>query len=260
MKRIKFLPPFDFLTGNISGAQDLLYPSNNNKAFYSPLGEVNYAENYQPRFIAYQIRLSNKRYFNVRTRSAFHATTRAMKAISLLGGVGAMYASLLNNKATTTYEKVHAQWVALQELGMTDTFRQYVMKILRQMIVNHAEDATFAGPVSSPVTVSNPWFEGTQTAAFAISNSILVKFWPYLADNGRKCTIDDATCIFKAGDTWAELQSSNYDVLNIQSAIAYQPPLVTMNGRYIKNSGGAYVNVNMAIVAEEKYTTTDVQP
>lgn len=260
MKRIQFISPLDFLTGNISGSQDLEYPDNNNKAFYSPLGTLNYAKNYQPRFIAYQIRQSNRRYFNIRTKTAFHATTRAMKAVSLLGGAGAMYASLLNNKSTTTYQKIHDQWLALQALGMTDTFRQYVMGKLRAMIVAHAEDTVFSGPVASPATVINPWFEGSQTSALQVSETIIVKFWTYLAQNGSICTIDNATCVFKMGDNWSDVINSSYDFLNLTSDISTSPPKMKMGARWVKNPSGNYVSIYDAPIPDGKYTTTDIQP
>ena len=260
MKRIQFISPLDFLTGNISGSQDLEYPDNNNKAFYSPLGTLNYAKNYQPRFIAYQIRQSNRRYFNIRTKTAFHATTRAMKAVSLLGGAGAMYASLLNNKSTTTYQQIHAQWEALRALGMTDTFRQYVMGKLRAMIVAHAEDTVFSGPATGQPSVINPWFEGSQTSALLISESIIVKFWTYLAENGSSCTIDNATCVFKMGDNWSDVLNSDYDFLNLTGDISSSPPKVKMGSRWLKNPSGTYVSIYDAPIPGGSYTTTDIQP
>ena len=260
MKRIKFLPPFDFLTGNISGAQDLLYPSNNNKAFYSPLGEVNYAENYQPRFIAYQIRQSNKRYFNVRTRTAFHATTRSMTAVSLIGATGAMYASLLNHKSSVAYSDIRNQWLALQAIGMTDSFRQYVMKILRQMIVNKEQTGVFTGPYSTPTTVWNPWAGVQQTTALAVDLAVVAKFWDYLAVDGFSFTIDGAKGICNTDQQFEDVIDGQINVLNLGIREYNNVEYVIYSGRYVLQPNGMYVRPSAYVGNGVAYKTTDINP
>lgn len=260
MKIIEFIAPVAAMRGNLSGTQLLKYPVNQNSAFYSPLGIVNYATNYEPRFIAYRVTQSGRKYFNVRTKTAFHATTRSMNAVSLLGATGAMYASLLNHKTTPLYINIRAQWVKLQELGMTDTFRQYVMSVLRGMIAGKAEDVAFAGPWSPVPTVMNPWFGNGQTAAMSVGLDIVAKFWDYLAVNGGSFTIDGIKGIFNDGDQFQEVVDGQINVLDLGIRAYNNVEYVIYAGRYILQPNGMYVRPSAYPGNGTAYTTTDINP
>lgn len=259
MKRIEFIAPVEAMRGNLSGAQNLKYPTQNNKAFESPEGSVNYARNYSTRFIGAKRASDGLKYFAVKTKTATHITARSLMAMALLGGAGAMYAALVRDKSSDIYANIYAQWVELQNYGSTKTFRRYVMDNFRQALATKSSNATFAGPRGS-ITVYNPWISNTQTTGVQVSNSILAKFWAQLSNNGITFEVDIMKGIADAGETFGQL--INYDSKNILGLgrnnvgpTAY----VTLGGRYLKY-GEDYVSSDDSIIANAKYTTTDIQP
>lgn len=176
MKRIEFIAPVEAMRGNLSGRQDLLYAENDNKAYYGPVGSVNYARNYSPRFIGAKRASDGRKYFSVKTKTANHLTTKAKYAMALLGGTGAIVAAILRNKTLTPYVEAYAQWLELQNLGNKKTFRETLSAWVRQGLANKSATIAFAGP--RPVySIPNPWIstEG-QAAGAQISNEILWKF------------------------------------------------------------------------------------
>lgn len=256
MKRIEFLAPVEAMRGNLSGAQNLKYPTDNNKAFESPEGSVNYARNYSTRFIGAKRASDGLKYFAVKTKTATHITTRSLKAMALLGAAGAMYAALVRNKASQSYAGIYAQWVELQNVGNTKSFRSYVMDNLRQMLATASDKVVFSGPRPA-VTVNNPW-RGEQSTDVTISREILVKFWPQLSANGLTFTIDG----LKAASTTG-LDFSDTLALPVNAALTLtdnEDDYIFMGGRYVLTPGGEYVKTDSVPVANAKYYTTDIAP
>lgn len=176
MKRIEFIAPVEAMRGNLSGHQNLLYAENDNKAYYGPVGSVNYARNYSPRFIGAKRAADGRKYFSVKTKTANHLTTKAKYAMALLGGTGAIVASILRNKTLTPYVEAYAQWLELQNLGNKKTFRETLSAWVRQGLANKSATIAFAGP--RPVySIQNPWISTQdQTTGAVISNDIVWKF------------------------------------------------------------------------------------
>lgn len=256
MKRIKYISPIEEMSGNLSGAQNLKYPTQDNKAFESPEGSVNYARNYKNRFVGAVRRKDGLCYFSVKTKTATHITPRSLQAMALLGGAGAMYAALVRDKASATYAGIYAQWVELQNVGNTKSFRQYVMYNFRQMLASKQSTVVFAGPRPA-VTVNNPW-KGEQTADMSISREILTKFWPQLAPDGITFTIDGEKVVSESG----------FDFIDTISMLQNEALALTENeqqyilkaGRYVLTSNGEYVKGDADPVPNAKYITTDIAP
>lgn len=257
MKRIEFIAPVEAMRGNLSGAQNLKYPTDNNKAFESPEGSVNYARNYSTRFIGAKRASDGLKYFAVKTKTATHITSRSLMAMALLGGAGAMYAALVRNKASQTYAGIYAQWVELQNVGNTKSFREYVMDNFRKALVAKSTTIIFAGPRPA-VTVNNPWIASEQTADMQISNAILSKFWVQLTDGGYTFTIDGTKVV-------AEESYEFSDIIGIapNSALNFttdEDNYILMGGRYVLNPSGNYVTNSSEPIPNGKYTTTDIAP
>lgn len=180
MKRIEFIAPVEAMRGNLSGRQKLEYPTDNQGAYEGPVGSVNYARNYSARFIGAKIAKSGKKYFSVRTKTANHLTAKAKKAMALLGGTGAIVGAIFANKSSELYANLYAQWIELQNLGDTKTFRQSLSDAVRAGLISKSEKIVYAGP-RGVVYIINPWARYNETPNVSISQEVLVKFWTELA-------------------------------------------------------------------------------
>ena len=257
MKRIKYISPIEEMSGNLSGAQNLKYPTQNNKAFESPEGSVNYARNYKNRFIGAIRRKDGLCYFSVKTKTATHITTRSLQAMALLGGAGAMYAALVRTKSSATYAGIYAQWVELQNIGETRTFRKFVMDAFRRMLASKENNVTFTGPRPGSITVNNPW-KAAQSDDVKVSREILVKFWPQLSIEGFTFSIDSIKLV---GFSVVDFEgTAELDANTSLSITTNEQGYVLMGGRYVLTPGGEYVQGTDTPVANAKYYTTDIAP
>lgn len=257
MKRIEFIAPVEAMRGNLSGNQDLKYPTQNNKAFESPEGSVNYARNYSTRFIGAKRASDGLKYFAVKTKTATHITARSLMAMALLGGAGAMYAALVRNKASQSYAGIYAQWVELQNIGETRTFREFVMDAFRRMLASKESKVVFTGPRPENITVNNPWL-GEQTADVTISREILVKFWPQLTQNGYTFSVNGIKVAGINGNTFEEISGLSANVaLELSEG---ENGYALINNRYILTPIGEYVQSSAEPVPNAKYTATDIAP
>ena len=249
MKIVEFIAPVEAIRGNMSGRQNLLYPTNDNKAYEGPVGSVNYARNYSPRFVGAKIAKSGKKYFTVRTKSANHLTAKSKKAMALLGGAGALYAALL--KSSTLKAQAEAVWVKAQELGDTRTFRAFMMYYFRNALIAHSETITLT-IAGSTVSIDNPWRKVNGTLNLPVSQGIRMKFWTELMNGGILFTIDGAVGMAQADDVFENVVGLNYNNLGL----TIQESTVRYNGLIVRDSEGAAVNPeDDTITANAEYTT-----
>lgn len=257
MKRIKYISPIEEMSGNLSGAQNLKYPTKDNKAFESPEGSVNYARNYKNRFIGAVRRKDGMCYFSVKTKTATHITPRSLMAMALLGGTGAMYAALVRTKASATYAGIYAQWVELQNIGETRSFREFVMDAFRRMLASKEPKVVFTGPRPGAITVNNPWTGGTNDD-ITISREILAKFWPQLAPNGVTFTIDGIKVLSEIGFVFEDaIAIAENQPLNLSKN---EQDYILMGGRYVVTANGEHITADDTAVPNAKYYTTDIAP
>lgn len=249
MQRLEFIAPVEAMRGNLSGNQDLVYPTNDNKAYESPVGSINYARNYAARFIGAKIAKSGLKYFAVRTKSATHLTAASKHAMALLGGCGAIYAAIVNNP--TKKAAVMAVWEKCRQLGDTMSFRAYVMEQIRWQLEGHAVQINFirAGVVA---TVDNPWGKMSGDLDITISPATRIKFWTELKNNGILFTIDGNVGITDDENVFENIVSSNYNVLNL----TIEQSTVRFGGLIVRTSNGTAVDPEeTTISANEKFTT-----
>ena len=166
MKRIGYISPIEYVSGNISGRQDLEY--NGGAAYDIAAGSRASADDYAPRVVACVRDLYGKRmmkYFAVRTRSTVNMTARMRHNLALMGGVGAIFAALLSDKTAQIYID------CLSACPKDWTLRQFVTPKLRAGLSAKTDTITIA----DGVTITNPWVHtGTQT--ITLSPDIINKF------------------------------------------------------------------------------------
>ena len=225
MKRIEFIAPVEAMRGNLSGTQKLQYPTDNQGAYEGPAGTVNYARNYSPRFIGAKIAKSGKKYFAVRTKTANHLTGKSKQAMALLGGTGAIVASILRDKTAEIYTNLYGAWVKAQELGgSSSTFRQFLSGAVRRMLIQ--KSATYHVQVGEfGQDIDNPWNTTSQTPNVSISQAILVKFWSELAAKAIVIDVEGLKLIAHSDDTFQNVIESGYNVMNLK-ALANVPGAV----------------------------------
>lgn len=267
MKRIEFIAPVEAMRGNLSGAQKLEYPTDNLGAYEGPMGSVNYARNYQPRFVGAKIAKSGKKYFAVRLRTANHLTAKSKKAMALLGGAGSIYAALIS--ITAAKAEMDAVFAKAQEFGETRTFRQFWMDQVRQMLV--AKAATKHVVISgAEITIKNPWV-GSDAAVYGeirLSQAILVKFWSELASNPISFKVEGVgTGVAHNGDTFEGVITSGYNNLGLTSAEVGGVSYVKIGEEWLQ-SGPDYPGAVLNYITEAasiatsgtKYVVTNVAP
>lgn len=166
MKRIQYMAPIDWMRGKLSGNQSLTYDTHS--AYDTPTGDVVAADNYQPRLIAKVRGIYTPRkirYFQVRTRTTVNMTAAAKKNLALMGGVGALFGSLVSDKSSAIYIAVSA----LCPKGMT--LRAFLAPVIRAALAAKLPDIEIA----DGVVIVNPWVS-TDTPNVPVSQAILDKF------------------------------------------------------------------------------------
>lgn len=249
MKIVEFIAPVEAIRGNMSGRQDLLYPTDDNKAYEGPVGSVNYARNYSPRFVGAKIASSGKKYFTVRTKSANHLTAKSKKAMALLGGAGALYSALLKNSALKA--QAQAVWVKAQELGDVRSFRAFMMFYIRNGIIGHVNTINL-NVAGSSVSIDNPWAKVTGELNLPVSQGVRMKFWTELKNGGIIFTIDGAVGLSLEDSPFEFIVEGNYNVLGV----TIEENTVRYGGLIVRDSNGNVVDPEETeIHANDVFTT-----
>lgn len=265
MKSIEFIAPVEAMRGNLSGRQDLKYAENNNPAYDAPVGNKNYARNYTTRFIGSKRASDGRKIFSVRTKNAVHLTARAKKAMAVLGGAGAMFATLSRNPSSATYAALQVLYNSAVSHGDIRTWRKWCMDIFMGMLKTY-ESSQVVTNGTSTITIYNPWTPATTAAQitdYAPSQAVLVKFWSELADDGIYFYVNGMTGIAQyynnissyitdyprlnvLGLTLEEIDATNY--VKLGSAFVYDPV------------DDSYVTGDSTVTSNRKYETTTEAP
>lgn len=258
MKRIEFIAPVESMRGNLSGNQVLEYAENNNPAFEAPTG-VQYARNYQPRFIGAKRSATGKKYFQIKTKSATKVNAGSKLKMALLGGTGAVRAAILGN---ATYRALlETIYAAAKAAGQTSakTIQKFAYDVIYEALLSKSVMISFYGSGASALNIQNPWVYTTQMGgqSITIKNYILVKFWPQLANNPLVFTIDGLKGVAHSGDTWQNVISRRYNVLGVTKA--ENSNFVMLNDLYVRGPED-YIEVGSNVSVDIEYYTTDVAP
>ena len=213
MKLIEFIAPVEAMRGNLSGTQKLQYPTDNQGAYEGPVGSVNYARNYSPRFIGAKIAKSGKKYFAVKTKSANHLTAKGKHAMAVMGGTGALIGLILRDKTQERYQNLYNAWLKAVEMGDSRTFRKFLDDNIRPMIENRqASVRVQVGAFGE--TIYNPWIGSGTT--YTLPNKIVLKFWSELGPVGAityELPLPDGTTALApwiSGKTFAQISENGF--------------------------------------------------
>lgn len=260
MKRIQFIAPVECIRGNMSGNQDLRYALNDNKAFESPRGQRNYARNYRPSFIGARRASDGRVYFAVKTKSAVHMTTKAINAMALLGGTGALVGAILANKSATPYTSLVALWEYAKQHGSVGvSLRKFASGIIRPALA--AKTANISATMGAlSFSIKNPWLGNGQTAGAEVSDEVLVKFWPELCPDGIVFSVAGLKGIASDGDTFGDVVDSvDTNLLGLSLVEVGQKSYVVKGSSYLID-GTEYVESSYEIVDGKAYDVTTTAP
>lgn len=254
MKRIEFIAPVEAMRGNLSGAQSLEYPANDNKAYESPVGSKNYARNYSSRFVGAKRASDGLKYFSVKTKTCVNMTQATKKAMAVLGGAAACY-NAIKLAGGQKWEQIQYNYAQAFK-SEYKSIRQYAMSVLMSALRSKSATITFGGPTVA--TFQNPWVS-TATQDIEISDRILVKFWSELATNPIVFTIDGSKGVAHNGDTFSSLVNAHYNQF-VFSAGENDYVMVNRNGDLSFILDGETYQEMPDDVAAADYVTTKVQP
>lgn len=193
MKRIVMIPPFEVLTGNLSGKQNLQYAENNNPAYEAPNGSQG-ARNYVARYVGAK-RSDGKTYFSVRRKNTAFLNGLTRMQMALIGSIAAIKSTIQKNDPQTWDDIKNAYVYAGQHGQIAEgvTFTKWVDENLRLMLRYHRNSWAF-NQASISFEINNP-FRIDNASALVISQKIWLKFASVLAYSqdgigGKYFTID----------------------------------------------------------------------
>lgn len=266
MKRIEFIAPVESMRGNLSGRQSLEYAKNNNPAYEAPNG-VQYARNYQPRFIGAK-RADGLKYFSVRTKTATNLKASTRLQMAVLGVTAAIKSAL---QTSGVLASLKADFEQLKEAGRLpegqNTFNKWFSANIKSMIAYKRAEWRISVPGVGIVTIHNP-YDLASGEALVIKQSVWVKFAYFFAFGAAAIskayvTIDGNLlfCAAAADDnlTFADAKSNianpSYaanlaDVVVSSENVTYQSlPIYTMEG--------VRVGLDTVLTDGEKLTTAE---
>lgn len=171
-KVIKYVSPVDWLVGSMSGRQTIKYGSQETSAYDIADGTKESAIGYRSIMVAKRIWKTNRRYFQVRTRTSVNMTNAMRNNMAIMGGACALYSSLVSNKTSAIYQSC----VAACPLGYT--LREFMIPLLRNGLTAKNSQITIADGIS----IVNPWVS-SETPNVPVTSAILDKFNSVLSNS-----------------------------------------------------------------------------
>lgn len=268
-KRIEFIAPVESMRGSFSPKQRLLYAENNNSAFDAPVGRQ-YARNYQPTFIGAKRAATGLKYFACKTKSATLVTAESKLRMAITGGVGAIYAAILESETM----KARLEYAWKDYFHSPKTFRAWCFVYLTDMLTRKAKNIQMGHDAQGElIYVGNPWNASTTTTYIpAISEELLVKFWLQLGaiDGGAApiyFTVDEQKGLAFEGMNFSRvggLADETYrriNILNIDVIEGPEPNFVCVgNDTTYMKLGSSYVTADDVVTVDGKYISTEVEP
>ena len=243
------IPPFDVLTGNLSGAQKLQYAQNNNPAYEAPNG-TQYARNYQARYVGARRGRDGHVYFQVKKSTATVLNDQTRLTMGTLAAVGAIRSALMKDHASD-YAQIVAILTAQVAQGIISgtgkrTIQSLFFEKIADMLQGYKPTCVFSAGETT-VTVYNPWtLFGNPSAALEINPAVWLKFadlfiaYASNVHGGIYFTINGRTFIdplFRSGTEVGQL-----------SWIAMCDSSIAANANYATAIDGLSANANDGVV------------
>ena len=257
MKRIRYIMPVESMSGLLGTKQDLRYAENDNKAFESPAGHVNYARNYQPGVVAARVARTGLKYFAIKTKTAFKATAKALKQCAVMGASSAIYGISIAN--ATLKAQLDAVYALAKAAGYEGTFHKFVTGFIRAAL--EAGSATIVVALQgTSVNLGNNPFSSASTA-IAISSKVLVKFWNQLTPDAISFTVDGAKGIAVDNDTFVDfIENTRVNVLGLSVASSGVDMYVKKGDAWLIDPNGDYVAQSALVESNGIYLLTETAP
>lgn len=176
MKRIAYMYPVNWMRGSLSGAQELSYQGGS--AYELPTDTPTASDTYRPCLVAKVLRApyaDRLRFFQVRTRATVNMTAANRRNLALMGGAGALFAGLLNDKTAPIYIACMNTYLGLR---LSVSFRAFVMGKIRPALAAKAAQISIA----EGVCIVNPWVSADEPNV-PVKQSVLDKFASELSNS-----------------------------------------------------------------------------
>ena len=257
MKRIRYIMPVESMSGLLGTKQDLRYAENDNKAFESPAGHVNYARNYQPGVVAARVARTGLKYFAIKTKTAFKATAKALKQCAVMGASSAIYGiSIANASKKASLDAVYA---LAKAAGYEGTFHKFVTSFIRAALESSAATIVVAFQGSSVNLGNNPF--SSAATAIAISSKLLVKFWKQLTEDGLQFKVAGETAIAIVDDDFDDIiGNTRLNVISLSEATVGANNYVKKGDKWLLNASQVYVEAGDTMSDGEVFTLTETAP
>lgn len=220
MKNVRFIAPIESMSGNLSGKQELLYPTKNNSAWESPSDKRNYATNYRPRYVGTFRRKDGRVSFSIKRKSAITMSPLMRKQQALIGGAKVVCDFIMHDGAHI--QGLQVLYMKSQIYRDGGSFYKWVNASVRYSLQNKQAGIYFNGDGSiSTIIYQNPWISTTAPGtpvAITISADILAKFWQQLANNPVEFTVNGAIGVAHNGDDFATIIAGRYNVLGLSAS------------------------------------------
>lgn len=249
-RKINYIDPVESVQGLLGSKQDLQYAENNNRAFESPAGQRNYARNYSTRFVGLKRARDGKKYYAVRKKSAFTASSAALKACALLSCARSIYGEIKKNLATyTSVQSLYNRYVAD---GGTETLYRWTFKQIYEQLKHDAENLIIAYADVTTKLGGNPF--GTTTPRAPIGQNVLVKFWEYMRDGNVYFYINGQKGIAFNGAQFSDIIDDDViNVLSLTTRFVSGQNLLCYSTYDVTDEDGVSVTTSSYVAAEYNY-------
>lgn len=263
-KKIIMIAPFDVLTGNLSGQQELQYAENNNPAYEAPNGSQG-ARNYKTRYVGAR-RADGTTYFSVRQKNTAVLNARTRITMAILGSVAAMEVTIAANTSMTSQLRTLYNYTKSQ--GNDISYKKWLNNWLKDMLRYKRASVTihYTAPGMPSVVINNPYALDNANA-MVINQIVWRKFAPVLAfdsaDQVGYITVDGRPYMVNI-DPWGSLKThfpnANYVASLFEFDIKTDAPAhVWYNGQDIWLAD-VKQEVSSDIQDGGKYTTVEPEP
>ncbi len=283
-RMIEFLAPVESMRGNLSGKQELLYPTHDNSAWDAPSGQRSYAKNYKPRYIGNKRSSTLKTYFSVKRKQAVFQSEDSKYNQALLGATQALYAAIRNSSERVPgtsilvwdyLQMIYRQKREYGELDANTTPHKYITDQIRMDLDMKRSIIGFQAPTLTNLSIINPWNVLSPQSSYvtvSVSTSILVKFWIQLHPHGMYFYVRneigistigspaDSTSVYSLGEL-IEGELSAPNVLALTTQTIGSTDYITYGSYYLQKSDRTtYVTALEYPAANQLYYLTSVAP
>lgn len=266
------LSPFDVLTGNLSGRQELVYGQNDTRAYEAANGSQG-AKNYKPRFIGAK-RADGTSYFSVRMKSTSVLNGKTRMAMGLTAITALIISACKKAQASATYSWAKIKVAYETDLANgtlpegVDSVTKFANFYIRRML-QYKQARWFRQSGSSPVELHNP-YDLDSADALVINWQKWLKFADLFAFSldaagGVYYTIDGVKFFAFASMSGIApfdelLESSNLNYAATITDLSIVDTKLKYMGAQVYTSAGVEVLDAITPTADQKFTTIAPEP